>query len=94
MNERDQYKALMSEVIKKQIVILGPQIAVFRARSVAAIEVDDTGSITNITGDPSDALEKLINAYVELSGQIVRNALGSIFTKYPAVAARQAKQDN
>ncbi|MHB8651970.1 MAG: hypothetical protein ACYC8S_02440 [Minisyncoccota bacterium] len=94
MNERDQYKALMSEVIKKQIVILGPQIAVLKARSVDALLVDDGGTITDIKGDPSDALEKLINAYVELSGQIVRNALGSIFTKYPAVVARQTGQTN
>ena len=92
MNELEQYKALISEVIKKQIIILGPDIAVLKARNVADLTIDKDGTVTDIKGDPADALEKLIDTYVELSGQIVKNALGSIFTKYPAVAARRAAQ--
>ena len=92
MNELEQYKALISEVIKKQIIILGPDIAVLKARNVAGLTIDKDGTVTDIKGDPADALEKLIDTYVELSGQIVKNALGSIFTKYPAVAARRATQ--
>ncbi|OHA81106.1 MAG: hypothetical protein A2675_00805 [Candidatus Yonathbacteria bacterium RIFCSPHIGHO2_01_FULL_51_10] len=92
MNELEQYKALISEVIKKQIIILGPDIAVLKARNVADLTIDKDGTVTDIKGDPADALEKLIDTYVELSGQIVKNALGSIFTKYPAVAARRATQ--
>lgn len=91
MNELEQYKALMSEVIKKQIIIIGPDIAVLKARNVGELAVDNDGSVTDIKGDPAVALEKLIDEYVELSGLIVKNALGSIFTKYPAVAARRAE---
>lgn len=89
MNELEQYKALMSEVIKKQIIIIGPDIAVLKARNVQELTVSDDGDISSIKGDPAVALEKLIDEYVELSGLIVKNALGSIFTKYPAVAARR-----
>lgn len=89
MNEREQYMALMSEVIQKQIVILGPEIAVLKARNVPEITIGADGKVTDIKGDPAQALEKLIDTYVELSGQIVRNALGSIFTKYPAVTAKR-----
>lgn len=89
MNEREQYMALMSEVIQKQIVILGPEIAVLKARNVPEITISGEGKVTDIKGDPGQALEKLIDTYVELSGQIVRNALGSIFTKYPAVSAKR-----
>lgn len=92
MNELEQYKALISEVIKKQIIILGPDIAVLKARNVVDLTIDKDGTVTDIKGDPADALEKLIDTYVELSGQIVKNALGSIFTKYPAVAARRGVQ--
>ncbi|OHA83439.1 MAG: hypothetical protein A2408_02090 [Candidatus Yonathbacteria bacterium RIFOXYC1_FULL_52_10] len=89
MNEREQYMALMSEIIQKQIVILGPEIAVLKARNVPEISIENDGKVADIKGDPGQALEKLIDTYVELSGQIVRNALGSIFTKYPAVSAKQ-----
>jgi len=30
-------------------------------------------------------VQKLIDEYVELSGQIIKSALGSIFTKYPNI---------
>lgn len=75
----------MSEIIAKQSVILGPEMSVMRARKVTEIEVSGEGVVSGIKGDPSEALKKLIDTYVELSGQIVKNALGPIFTKYPEI---------
>ena len=88
MNQIEQYKAVMSEIIAKQSVILGPDMAIQRARKVAEIAVGSDGVVTEIKGDASEALKKLIDTYVELSGQIVRSALGPIFTKYPEVKSR------
>lgn len=88
MNQIEQYKSIMSEIIVKQGVILGPDMAVMRARKVADIEVSPEGKVYEIKGDPSEALKKLIDTYVELSGQIVKNALGPIFTKYPEIETR------
>jgi hypothetical protein len=81
----DQYKALMTEIIKKQIVILGPDISVLKARNVKSIEVSDDGTVTEISGDPQAVLQQLIDEYVALSGQIVKNILGSIMDKYPEI---------
>lgn len=85
MDQTEQYKAVMSEIIAKQSVILGPEMAIMRAKKVFGIEVGDKGEVTSVSGEPADALKRLIDTYVELSGQIVRNALGPIFTKYPEV---------
>lgn len=84
-NKKEQYKALLSEIIAKQIVILGPAIAVMKARNVSGLTVSDDGTVEEISGDPEVALQQLIDQYVELSGQIVKNALGTIFEKYPDV---------
>lgn len=84
MEQIEQYKAVMTEIIAKQSIILGPEMALMRAKKVAEISFTD-GKVSEVQGDPSEALKKLIDAYVELSGQIVRNALGPIFTKYPEV---------
>lgn len=89
MDQTEQYKAVMSEIIAKQSVILGPDMAVLRAKKVSGIEIEDNGVVTGISGDPADALRRLIDTYVELSGQIVKNAIGSIFAKYPEI-----KQDH
>jgi hypothetical protein len=83
MNEKEQYSALISEIIKKQSVILGPEIAILKARSVSGLMVDNDGKVTGVGDNPKDTLQNLVDQYVELSGQIVKNALGSIFAKYP-----------
>ncbi len=83
MTEDEQYSALISEIIKKQSIILGPEIAVLKARSVPGIMVDNDGKVTGVGDNPKETLQKLVDQYVELSGQIVKNALGSIFAKYP-----------
>ncbi len=88
MEQTEQYKSIMSEIIVKQGVILGPDMAVMRARKVTEIEVTSDGRVTEIKGDPSEALKKLVDTYVELSGQIVKNALSSIFTKYPEIKSQ------
>ncbi len=88
MDQTEQYKSIMSEIIVKQGIILGPDMAVARARKVIEIEVTPEGKVTEIKGDPSEALKKLVDTYVELSGQIVKNALGSIFTKYPGIKSQ------
>ena len=85
MDEKQQYTGLITEIIKKQSVILGPEIAILKARSVAGLIVEDDGKVTNVGADPKDTLQNLIDQYVELSGQIVKNALSSIFAKYPNI---------
>lgn len=89
MNEKELYKALMTEIIQKQSVILGPQIAILKARNVSILTISDSGHVTDIKGDVRTALQSLVDEYVKLSGQIVKNALGSIFTKYPQVEGIQ-----
>jgi len=83
--EKKEYLALISEIIAKQSIILGPNIAILKARNVSGLEVNDEGRVTAINGNPTEVLQSLINVYVELSGLIVKNALGSIFEKYPSI---------
>jgi len=83
MDPNEQYKLLLSEIIAKQAVILGPSIAVLKARNVQGLEVDDKGKVIRISGDHQETLERLVDEYVNLSGQIVKNALVSVFEKYP-----------
>lgn len=83
MENKEQYKALLSEIIAKQIDILGPDISVLKARAVPELQVTNDGKVTDYQGEGSVVVHKLIDKYVELSGLIVKNALGSILMKYP-----------
>jgi hypothetical protein len=85
MSEKEQYKILLTEIVKKQVIILGPDISVLKARNVKELTITDDGTITEIEGEPSEALQKLINEYVNLSGLIVKNIVGTIMNKYPNI---------
>jgi len=85
MNEKEQYAALISEIVAKQSIILGSEMAILKARKVPGLAIDLQGKVIDIEGDPKEKLKNLIDVYVELSGQIVRNALGSVFAKYPSL---------
>lgn len=79
------YKQMLSEIIKKQIVILGPQIAIIKARGVPGLKVSDDGQVLEVSNPEQEVLQKLIDEYVALSGEIVKNAVNSIFAKYPLI---------
>ncbi|MEO8065793.1 MAG: hypothetical protein ABI643_02980 [Candidatus Doudnabacteria bacterium] len=83
-NEAD-YKNLINDIIAKQTVILGPDIVLLKARNTAGLKVSDDGKVESITGDPQQVLEILINEYIALSGQIVKNILTPVFAKYPDI---------
>ena len=85
MDPKEQYKLLLSEIVAKQAVILGPAIAVLKARNVQGLTVDDAGKVKDVAGDYQQVLEHLVDEYVNLSGQIVKNALVSVFAKYPDI---------
>ena len=77
------YQTLLSEIIAKQSVILGPDIAILKARNVGGLTVSDDGKVTDVKGDPDKLVKQLVDEYVNLSGQIVKSALDSVFAKYP-----------
>ncbi len=85
---KDEFKKILTEIISKQAVILGPQMAVLKARSVPGLVVSDLGEVTDIQGDEPTVLQKLIDEYVALSGEIVKNAVNSVFAKYPTLLSK------
>lgn len=83
--ENIDYKSLLTEIIQKQIVILGPNIAISQARNVVGLEITDEGTVTNIGGDPKGTVKNLIDEYVSLSGLIVKQAMEPLLAKYPTL---------
>lgn len=80
MQNNPDYKKLFSELIKKQMLILGPDITLAKAKNVVGITVDINGEVQQIEGDPNVMLQNLINEFVELSGLIVKKTMESILT--------------
>lgn len=81
----ENYKNLINDIIAKQTLILGPDIVLLKARSVSGLQLDDSGKVIDISGDPQKVLEDLINQYIVLSGEIVKTTLSTVFAKYPDI---------
>lgn len=84
------YKQLFSQLIKKQMLVLGPDITLAKVRNVTGITVDINGDVQKIDGEPQLLLQALINQFVELSGMIVKKTMESILTSYPGMMAMAA----
>jgi hypothetical protein len=80
-----EFKQIITEIIKKQSVILGPQIAILKARNVQGLKVSDDGTVSDVDGNGQEILQRLIEEYVALSGEIVKNTVNSVFAKYPSL---------
>ena len=65
------------------MVVLGPNIALDKARKVAGLKISDDGSVLEVSGDPQLVLKGVANEYMTLSGQIAQMTLNSLLEKYP-----------
>lgn len=85
MANTNDHKELIKEIIQKQIVIIGPDIAISVARNVQGLTITDKGEVIDIKGDENEVIQKLIDEYVSLSGLIVKKAMEPLLAKYPSV---------
>jgi len=85
MSPQEDYENLITEIIRKQIDILGVDVAVRKANGVPGLKVSDKGEVNSLSGDPQEVLQELVQQYVALSGEIVKNILNPVFAKYPEI---------
>ena len=81
--QNTDYKKLLTEVIQKQMVILGPSITLAKARNVKGLVVTDDGTVTDIQGPPQLLIQGLIDQFVQLSGLIVKKTMEPLLSAYP-----------
>ena len=89
MPNTEEYLSLLSDLVKKQMVMLGPGVAIDKARKVASLTVAEDGQVSAISGDPHAALDQLAKEYMNLSGQIAQATLASLLEKYPNIKQGQ-----
>ncbi len=83
-NEQD-YKNLINDIISRQTIILGADIVLLKARNVTGLSINEKGEVEKIEGDPQTVVQSLVNEYIALSGQIVKNILNPVLTNYPEI---------
>lgn len=81
------YQNLISALIQKQMLILGPDIALDTARNVSGLQVGDAGQADNISGKPETVLRDLVDAYSTLCRPVAQITFYNLLNQYPAVKA-------
>lgn len=66
------YKKILTEILHKQILILGGQLTLMKARKVEGLTIDDTGTVTNATGDLPTVTTHFLNEFRDLSKNLVQ----------------------
>ena len=84
-DQQDEYRKMLTDLIQKQMVVLGPNIALDKARKVPGVKIADDGTVLDMDGNPSMVLKGVANEYMNLSGQIAQMTLNSLLEKYPSV---------
>lgn len=77
------YKKIISEVLKKQIAILGPDLTLAKARNVTGLTVTNDGTVTDIKGNPQLITQNLVEEFVQLSGLIVTKTMEPLLFNSP-----------
>ena len=85
MPGQEEYKKLLTELIQKHMVVLGPNIALDKARQVPGLKVADNGSVIELSGDGQMVLKAVANEYIALSGAVAKMTLASLLKKYPDI---------
>lgn len=86
MQDNRDYKSLLCEYIKKQIVILGPTVALSKAKKIQGLNVGNDGVVKAISGDSEEIGNKLVGEFVVLEGEIAKSLFLLLLEKYPESA--------
>ena len=83
IKESDYFKNLIAEIVKKHIVLYGPQIAVSKASEIEGLQLSREGEVKQVTGDSEYILRQLIAGYMDLSAHITKAVFLQILENYP-----------
>ncbi len=79
------YKKFLTELVRRHMVIFGPNIALDIASSVGGLTVDITGDVTNISGSPLQVVQKVVTLYQELSEPVALLQFRLLLDQYPDI---------
>src|SRR6266700_700460 len=69
------YQKLLTDTIRKQMIILGPQITLLKAHNVPELTVSDDGTVASLGPKPEETVTKFLEEFRELSAPLVKKTM-------------------
>lgn len=79
------YKKFLTELVRRHMVIFGPNIARDIAKSMTGMTIDHTGEVIEIKDSPVVVLQKAVTLYQELSEPVAMLQFRLLLDKYPDI---------
>jgi len=93
MNDAAQlYQKLLEDAIRKQMTILGPQIALVKARNVNGLTVTDDGKVAALPDNAEDIVRQFLEEFREISSPLVKKTMQPLLSAIgPSMAQASAQ---
>lgn len=69
------YQKLLTDAIRKQMIVLGPQITLIKVRNVEGLTVTDDGNVATIANSPEDVVTRFLGEFRDLSSPLVKKTM-------------------
>lgn len=80
------YKKFITEFVREQMIVLGPNLAVDTANRAEGLEVNNKGQVVQIVGEGNMVLQLVVQEFLKLSPQLTNYSIHSLFVRYPDIA--------
>lgn len=85
MTPISNYKRFLTELVRKHMAILGPNISRDAALQVPGLTIDASGEVTELQGDPLLILQDLVNGYTALCAPVTQLILYNLLEAAPDI---------
>jgi hypothetical protein len=83
--DQKTFENILAELIQKEMVIFGPNIALDKARKVKGLKIGNNGEVIAVTGNQALVLKALTAEYLSLSKMVAQMSINSVLEKYPEI---------
>jgi hypothetical protein len=75
MDSAQLYQKLLTDAIRKQMLILGPQITFLKIHNVPSLTVSDDGTVVSLGEKPEETVTQFLEEFRELSAPLVKKTM-------------------
>ena len=85
------FQKLLTDTIRKQMLILGSQVTLTTVHNVPGLTVSDDGTVSAIS-DPQTVITKFVEQFRDLSAPLVKKTMQPLLSSITPVQAQSATQ--
>jgi hypothetical protein len=83
------YQKILTDTIRKQIIILGPQITLAKVHNIPNLTVTDDGNVVSLGQKPEETVTRFLEEFRDLSTPLVKKTMQPLLSAIGTGTAAQ-----